>query len=115
MLQNKVSFQTSEAVTVIRRERKGLHQVGVSTIFRSRTKAWGGPGSLGGVGGRSSACPVFILLEQDQNARSDALVLCLAVQGTLKSLLQHHSSKASILRRSTFFVVQLSHPYKIVP
>ena len=35
----------------------------------------------------------------------------LAVQGTLKSLLQHHSSKASILRRSTFFTVQLSHPY----
>ena len=34
-----------------------------------------------------------------------------AVQGTLKSLLQNHSSKASILRRSTFFVVQLSHPY----
>ena len=35
----------------------------------------------------------------------------LAVQGTLKSLLQHHSSKASILRCSTFFIVQLSHPY----
>ena len=35
----------------------------------------------------------------------------LAVQGTLKSLLQHHSSKASILRRSSFFTVQLSHPY----
>ena len=35
----------------------------------------------------------------------------LAVQGTLKSLLQHHSSKASILRRSPFFIVQLSHPY----
>ena len=35
----------------------------------------------------------------------------LAVQGTLKSLLQHHSSKASILQRSTFFPVQLSHPY----
>ena len=34
-----------------------------------------------------------------------------AVQGTLKSLLQHHSSKASILRRSAFFIVQLSHPY----
>ena len=34
----------------------------------------------------------------------------LAVQGTLKSLLQHHSSKASILWRSTFFMVQLSHP-----
>ena len=37
----------------------------------------------------------------------------LAVQGTLKSLLQHHSSKASILRRSAFFTVQLSHPYMI--
>ena len=35
----------------------------------------------------------------------------LAVQGTLKNLLQHHSSKASILRRSAFFMVQLSHPY----
>ena len=35
----------------------------------------------------------------------------LAVQGTPKSLLQHHSSKASILRRSAFFTVQLSHPY----
>ena len=35
----------------------------------------------------------------------------LAAQGTLKSLLQHHSSKASILRRSAFFTVQLSHPY----
>ena len=35
----------------------------------------------------------------------------LALQGTLKSLLQHHSSKASILRHSVFFTVQLSHPY----
>ena len=35
----------------------------------------------------------------------------LAIQGTLKSLLQHHSSKASILRCSAFFTVQLSHPY----
>ena len=35
----------------------------------------------------------------------------LVIQGTLKSLLQHHSSKASILRRSAFFTVQLSHPY----
>ena len=34
-----------------------------------------------------------------------------AVQGTLKSLLQHHSSKASILPHSAFFIVQLSHPY----
>ena len=43
----------------------------------------------------------------------------LAVQGTLKSLLQHHSSKTSILWGSTFFMVQLSHPYmttgKVVP
>ena len=42
--------------------------------------------------------------------RMDLLDL-LAVQGTLKSLLQHHSSKASILQCSTFFIVQLSHPY----
>ena len=35
----------------------------------------------------------------------------LAVQGTLKSLLQHHSSKASVLQHSVFFIVQLSHPY----
>ena len=38
----------------------------------------------------------------------------LAVQGTLKSLLQHHSSKASSLRRSAFFIVQLSHPYMTI-
>ena len=42
-----------------------------------------------------------------RNPRADLL----AVQGTLKSLLQHHSSKASILRGSAFFTVQLSHPY----
>ena len=36
---------------------------------------------------------------------------CLAVQGTLKSLLQHHSSKAPILQQMAFFIVQLSHPY----
>ena len=42
--------------------------------------------------------------------RMDLLDL-LAVQGTLKSLLQHHSSKASIIRHSAFFIVQLSHPY----
>ena len=35
----------------------------------------------------------------------------LAVKGTLKSILQHHSSKASVLRHSAFFIVQLSHPY----
>ena len=42
--------------------------------------------------------------------RMDWLEL-LAVQGTLKSLLQHHSSKASILKPSTFFIIQFSHPY----
>ena len=42
--------------------------------------------------------------------RLDWLDLC-AVQGTLKSLLQHHSSKASFLWHSAFFIVQLSHPY----
>ena len=42
--------------------------------------------------------------------RMDWLDLC-AVQGTLKSLLQHHSAKASILQHSAFFLVQLSHPY----
>ena len=42
--------------------------------------------------------------------RMDWLEL-LAVQGTLKSLLQHHSSKASVLQHSTFFIAQLSHPY----
>ena len=43
--------------------------------------------------------------------RMDCLDL-IAVQGTLKSLLQHHSSKASILQHSAFFTVQLSHPYR---
>ena len=41
----------------------------------------------------------------------DGLVGSLAVQGTLKRILQHRSSKASILRHSAFFIVQLSHPY----
>ena len=52
----------------------------------------------------SNECPGLISL------RMDWLDL-LAVQGTLKSLLQHHSSKASILWHSVFFMVQLSHPY----
>ena len=43
--------------------------------------------------------------------RMDWLDLLLAVQGTLKSLLQHHKSEASILQHSAFFTVQLSHPY----
>ena len=57
----------------------------------------------------------FIIIPSKENPglisfRMDWLDL-LAVQGTLKSLLQHHSSKASILRRSAFFTVQLSPPY----
>ena len=63
----------------------------------------------------------------DQSIRASALVLpmnisalisfridwfdCLAIQGTLKSLLQHYSSKASVLRHSVFFMVQVLHPY----
>ena len=47
------------------------------------------------------------------SCRMDWLDL-LAVQGTLKSLLQHHSSKASILRHLAFFIVQLSHPYMTI-
>ena len=47
------------------------------------------------------------------SARMDWLDL-LAVQGTLKSLHQHHSSKASIFRHSAFFIVQLSHPYMTI-
>ena len=43
--------------------------------------------------------------------RTDWLQDLLAVQGTLKSLLQHHSSKASILQHSAYFRVQISHPY----
>ena len=43
--------------------------------------------------------------------RMDLWLDLLAVQGTFKSLLQHHSSKASIFRHSAFFIVQLSHPY----
>ena len=45
--------------------------------------------------------------------RSDWIDL-LAVQGTLRGLLQHHSLKASVLRHSAFFMVQLSHPYMTI-
>ena len=68
-------------------------------------------------GPRGWQCP-FVLCLHPQGClrrgvrafRMDWLDL-LAVQGTLKSLPQHHSSKASILRHSAFFTVQLSHPY----
>ena len=66
--------------------------------------AWGGQST--GV----SASASFLPKKSQGWSPSDWLDL-LAVQGTLKSLLQHHSSKASILQRSAFFTVQLSHPY----
>ena len=57
----------------------------------------------------------FQLQHQSFQFRTDFLSMdwldLLAVQGTLKSLLQHHSSKASILQHSAFFIVQLSYPY----
>ena len=70
----------------------------VSQLF-----AWGGQSI--GVSASTSVLPM-----NTQDFRMDWLDL-LAVQGTLKSLLQHHSSKASILRHSALFIVQLSHPY----
>ena len=67
-------------------------------------------------GGQSIGSFSFSISPSDEHSglisfRMDWLDL-LAVQGTLKSLLQHHSSKASVLQHSDFFIVQLSHPYK---
>ena len=64
-------------------------------------------------GGQSigvSASTSVLPMNTQEIARMDWLDL-LAVQGTLKSLLQHHSSEASVLQHSAFFMVQLSHPY----
>ena len=58
----------------------------------------------------SASASVFLMNVQVIPSRIDWFDL-LAVQGTLKSLLQHHNSKASILRRSAFFMVQLANPY----
>ena len=73
----------------------------------SQLSAWGGQST--GVSALASVSP-----SKEHPGlipfRMDWLDL-LAVQGTLKSLFQHHSSKASILQRSAFFTVQLSHPY----
>ena len=60
--------------------------------------------------GVSASASVFPMNIQDCFLRMDWFDL-LAAQGTLKSLLQHHSSKASILQYSAFFIVQLSQPY----
>ena len=60
--------------------------------------------------GASASASVFPMTVQLISFRIDWFDL-LAVQGTLKSLLQHHSSKASVIQHSAFFIVQLSHPY----
>ena len=68
----------------------------------------------GGQSIRVSASGEYSMNIQDCiSFRMDWLDL-LAVQGTLKSLLQHHNSKASILRHSAFFIVQLAHPYMTI-
>ena len=61
--------------------------------------------------GVSASTSVLPMNTQDWSALGMDWLDLLAVQGTLKSLLQHYSSKASILRCSAFFTVQLSHPY----
>ena len=66
-----------------------------------------------GVSASASVLPVNIQDWFPESVRMDWLDL-LAVQGTFKSLFQHHSSKASILWCSTFFIVQLSHPYMTI-
>ena len=72
----------------------------------SQLFAWGGQST-----GVSASASVLPMNTQDwYSFRMDWLAL-LAIQGTLKSLLQHHSSKASIFRCSDFFTVQLSHPH----
>ena len=86
--------------------------------FSSRLQSFPGSGSFQGV---SSSHPVAKVLEFQLQHQSfqrilrtdflwDGLVGC-PCKGTLKSLLQHHSSKASILQHSVFFILQLSHPY----
>ena len=84
-----------------------LHSFPASGSF-PRSQFFTSGGQIIGVSASASVLPMNI---QDWfPVRTDWLDL-LAVQGTLKSLLQHHTSKASILRPSAFFIVQLSHPY----
>ena len=63
--------------------------------------------------GASASTSILPMNTHDISFSIDWLDL-LAVQGTLKSLLQHHSSKASIHQHSAFFLVQLSHPYMTI-
>ena len=74
----------------------------MSKFFTSGTKYWSLSFSFS-----ISPSNVYLGLISFRMDRLDLL----AVQGTLKSLLQHHSSKASILQCSAFFIVQFSHPY----
>ena len=67
---------------------------------------WGGPST-----GVSASASVLPMNTQDWSPSGWTGWISFAVQGTLKSLLQHHSSKASILQHSAFFIVQLLHPY----
>ena len=65
-------------------------------------------------GGQSIGASASVLPMNEYSGLSSFMIdwlNLLAVQGTLKSLLQHHNSKASILQRSAFFMVQLSYPY----
>ena len=72
----------------------------------SQLFSWGGQSI-----GVSASASVLPMNTQDWSSLRMDLLDLLAVQGTLKSLLQHHSSKASILWHSAFFTVQISHPY----
>ena len=78
------------------------------SFLMSQLFAWGGQSI-----GVSASASVLPMNTQDWSPLgwTGWISYLLAVQGTLKSLLQHHSSKASILRHSAFFIVQLSHPY----
>ena len=67
--------------------------------------------TTGGQSIRASASASVLLMNIQDWFLEDGLVWSPAVQGTVKSLLQHQSSKASILQCSAFFIVQLSHPY----
>ena len=69
--------------------------------------------ALGGQSIGVSASTSLLPMNTQDSFRMDWLDL-LAVQGTLMSLLQHHRSKVSILHRSAFFTVQLSHPYMTI-
>ena len=69
---------------------------------------FGSDGQSIGVSASASVLPMNI---QDSFPLGWTGWISIAVQGTLKSLLQHHSSKASILQYSVFFIVQLLHPY----